>query len=255
LRWLHQNGGASFNPDVDNDAKSIYEIRRLRLRQIIDDKFDGSTSALSKAMGWETPSFASRLVSDSPGNQKNIGSRMARSIEQAAGVPEYVLDTPPEPTPKVAAAKRIRSRVEEPVGSYELIPHYNVRGGLGNPQINEHHIEIESDVPLPSALIRQRGWRIEGLKAMWGHGDSMAPRIQHGDPLIVNTDSKVVIGGRVYAFVDADGGISIKRLHRERDGRLRITSDNPDKLAYPDAWVQPSEITIIGEVVHRSGAV
>lgn len=239
-----------------SDAKSIYEIRRLRLRELIDERFDGSTSALTKIMGWETASFASRLVSDSPGNQKNIGSRMARSIEERAGLPEFTLDTAPEGVPKAAAAKRLKKvGVEEPSGQYSMIPHYNVRGGLGNPQINEHHIEIESDVPLPIALVQRKGWRVEALRAIWGHGESMAPRIQHGDPLIVDTDRTTIVSGVVYAFIDSDGGISIKRLHRERDGRIRVSSDNPDKLAYPDTWLsQNDRVEIIGEVVHRSGA-
>jgi hypothetical protein len=74
-------------------VQSIYEIRRIRLRELIAEVW-GNTAGLTKAMKWETPSFASRLVSDSPGNQKNIGNQLARDIEKAAGKPKFTLDTP-----------------------------------------------------------------------------------------------------------------------------------------------------------------
>jgi phage repressor protein C with HTH and peptisase S24 domain len=152
----------------------------------------------------------------------------------------------PDPSPRTGAT---------PAGSYTMVQRYNVTGGLGNARINEHHIEVEADYPIPTALIERSGWRIESLCVIQTKGDSMDPNIHNGDPVVVNRDEKTVESGRVYAFIDADGGVSIKRLHRERDGRIRVTSDNPNKMVYPDSWISPSDrVEIIGKVVHRSGA-
>lgn len=92
LGWLYRNGVGALNKPM----KSIKETRRERLRSVIDsDRFRGSTAAFSKVMGYQTPSFASRLISMSPGNWKPIGDKMAREIERKVGLPEGFLDTPP----------------------------------------------------------------------------------------------------------------------------------------------------------------
>lgn len=171
-------------------------------------------------------------------------------------VEEYIeLATAPKPG-KVAVGKRVRKvTAQEPASRYAMIPHYNVAGGLGAARINEHHIEIEADFPVPMSLIQRNGWRLDALQVIWTKGDSMEPNIRDGDPVVVNTDMKAIESGSVYAFVDADGGLSVKRLHRERDGRTRVASDNYNKLVYPDTFISIDDrVEIIGKVVHRSGA-
>lgn len=76
--------------------KSIQETRRARLRQIIQENFQGSTAALTAALEFASPNFVARLVSESAKNQKPIGTKLARKIEAAAGRDAYFLDTPPQ---------------------------------------------------------------------------------------------------------------------------------------------------------------
>lgn len=89
-------------------------------------------------------------------------------------------------------------------------------------------------------------------------GQSMEPRISDGDVLLVNRGEKEIQSGEVYVLGFPAEGIRAKRLHWMADGRLRVSSDNPDKAKYPDEFYSPedsSHLNIIGRVVHRGGRV
>lgn len=75
--------------------KSINQIRRERLRELVR-RFDaGKTSRFTERMGWKSPSLANRYLSSSPRNNKPIGDNLAREIESAYGVEENFLDSVP----------------------------------------------------------------------------------------------------------------------------------------------------------------
>jgi phage repressor protein C with HTH and peptisase S24 domain len=83
----------------------------------------------------------------------------------------------------------------------------------------------------------------------------MYPSISDGDVVLINTLDRTIKNGNVYAF-KTDEGARIKRLFKLLDGRVRVSSDNPDKLTYPDEYLTPGmEVQILGKVVHRSGGV
>lgn len=76
--------------------KSINQIRRERLRGLVD-KFDGGkTAALTERMRWKSPSLATRYLTESPKNNKPIGDNLAREIESAYGVEPNYLDNLPK---------------------------------------------------------------------------------------------------------------------------------------------------------------
>lgn len=73
--------------------KSINDIRRDNLRDIINSDFEGKQIRLATAMKL-TPNLVSRWLKPSfDPNSKNIGDTVARKIEETARKPKYWLDT------------------------------------------------------------------------------------------------------------------------------------------------------------------
>jgi hypothetical protein len=73
--------------------KSLYDIRRDNVRQLVEARFGGSQTRLAKAVGLAQPSFVSRLLTDRSGTRKNIGHRLARRIEAALKLSPNSLDS------------------------------------------------------------------------------------------------------------------------------------------------------------------
>lgn len=69
----------------------INEIRRRNFRQIVDTQFEGSYAKIAEPLGKQS-SYFSRVFTEKEKHRRNIGSAMAREIEQVAGKPEGWLD-------------------------------------------------------------------------------------------------------------------------------------------------------------------
>ncbi|MBY0444732.1 MAG: hypothetical protein K2Q15_05925 [Burkholderiales bacterium] len=92
---------------------------------------------------------------------------------------------------------------------------------------------------------------------MTASGNSMEPRILDGDSLVVDYERTYINEGKIYALA-LQGEVFVKRIHKEIDGALRISSANADKHKYPDKLIPPdlvSQIQIIGRVMAVSGGV
>ena len=70
----------------------IYTNRRLRLRQLIEERFEGNQSAMARAGGYRSHSFSPLLHAT-----RTMGERSARQIEKALGLPDGWLDCTPPP--------------------------------------------------------------------------------------------------------------------------------------------------------------
>lgn len=100
--------------------------------------------------------------------------------------------------------------------------------------------------------IRKMHLKPQALKAFLANNDSMAPRIQDKDLIVIDTSQKDVLDGKVYVLY-YNGGEHVKRLFRKPGGGLFIRSDNPN---YPNMHITQDEmkyVRIIGRVVHVSG--
>ncbi len=137
---------------------------------------------------------------------------------------------------------------------YAFVRRLEVRAGAGKAEENGHE-EISGTHAYRKDWLEKRGLIPAACAVIEVNGDSMHPSIADGDVVLVNTAAKKMFDGRIYAF-RTDEGAKIKRLFKQLDGRVRVSSDNPDKISYPDEWLTPdSPADIIGEVVHRSGAL
>lgn len=81
-------------------------------------------------------------------------------------------------------------------------------------------------------------------------GDSMEPMIPDGTTVAIDTHSKRIVDGRLYAIGQPDGGNGqlkrIKQLYRKPGGKLIIRSYNCE--AYPDEEADIDSVEIIGRL-------
>ena len=83
-------------------------------------------------------------------------------------------------------------------------------------------------------------------------GNSMEPRLCHGDVVGVDSGSTSIVDGNTYA-INHDGLLRVKRLYREPKGGIRVNSLNTDE--YADEVYNLSEresIIILGRVFWSS---
>lgn len=141
-----------------------------------------------------------------------------------------------------------------PENRYAYIKKYNARAGAGIGQDNEHE-EVQGRYAYRRDWLEKQKLIPAALVVIEADGESMHPTVFDGDDVLINTAQKAIISGKVYAF-RTDEGARIKRLFKQLDGRIRVASDNPDKITYPDEFLTPGmDVDIIGMVVHRSGGV
>ena len=156
-----------------------------------------------------------------------------------------------------------RNGVKERHGEYDLaseehfayIPRISVdlSAGHGNDVENE---QVEEYLAFRRDWLRHEGFDPSSLRITSANGDSMAPRIQDGDVLLVDTNRKDIKDGCVYA-IRYDHLIRVKRLFWGWDGALVISSDSPDP-AYREERVPKKDlenITIVGRVVWVAGRI
>ena len=145
-----------------------------------------------------------------------------------------------------------------PGDKYAFIPRYEAKTSAGSGYHNGDHVEISKTHAFRIDWIRKNNWREEDLCVVEASGHSMEPTIRDGDVLLINMADKEFQSGKVYALLFPGEGLRIKRVHRLADGRVRISSDNPDKAQFPDEYYSPEEAThlnIVGRVVQRQGGV
>jgi phage repressor protein C with HTH and peptisase S24 domain len=114
------------------------------------------------------------------------------------------------------------------VGDEVWIAHYDIRGAMGGGEVNHDYPEMLQDVRVSPSQLRAMGVEFKehySLKMVTGWGQSMAPTIKHGDPLLVDISIKEFIGDGVY-FFSYQGFQYIKRLQMKGKDKFKMISDN-----------------------------
>lgn len=174
-------------------------------------------------------------------------------IADAIGLPDV---TPSWLMFGVRVAPEDRSEYEVTEDRYAMIPLLStVEARAGTSRRGADHEQVGKTLAYRRDWLEANGLSAALCVVVPVSGDSMQPTIFNGDTVLVNTGDHKIANGQVYAFRHEDGP-RIKRLFKQLDGKVRVVSDNPDKIAYPDEYLTPdSDAAMIGRVVHRSGRV
>lgn len=179
-----------------------------------------SLSALSRLLG-RNPAYLQQYLER--GSPRMLREEDREKLARYLGVPQARLGGPVAP-------------------ATVAIPRLDLAASAGPGAI----VELESAAPLrlEAEFVRRLGARPEALSMIAVRGDSMAPTLEDGDSILVDTD--VRNGGEGIQVVRHDGVLLVKRVRRS--GRsLQLVSDNP---AYPPIAVRAGErLEIVGRVV------
>lgn len=102
--------------------------------------------------------------------------------------------------------------------------------------------------------LQKTGAKAKDLIIMGVRGHSMERTLFDGDKAVVDRGNTKIVSNHVYVIISG-GEARVKRLFRAADGRIRIVSDNQDKVTYPDEFVEQdsSDFLVIGRVIDKSG--
>lgn len=140
---------------------------------------------------------------------------------------------------------------------YALIPQFTAKGSSGNGFLNDH-VEIKGELAFKREWLRKMGLREENLRVLYNQGESNWPTLTDSEVLLADISKREPANGKMFAMVDPDGELIIKRLIRDIAGGWIIRSDNQDKTRYPDMPISDEGIRgveIVGRIVWRGGGI
>ena len=241
-------------------AMDTKDIRRARIRQIIDRDFAGIDANFAKHIGRQ-PSYIARIFTARTEHQRNIGEALARTIEIECHLQPGFLDRPLQPPqPCVASAPpRKPANIERRDNSsashsgevaVPFLCEVELAAGSGRFAI-EHCQQIPPLRFQKKDLLRNQ---VEPGQArcVTARGNSMFPVLRDGAIVGINTSRETlgqIIDGDLYAL-DHSGQLRVKQLYRLPFG-IRLRSFNRDE--HPDETysfeeLRKQRIVILGHV-------
>lgn len=219
-------------------------IKQLRGERSVQDCADAIGVTRSAWYQWEEKEDDQSIKGE---NMLKLARFFGISIEEFAS-------EQPSAMPRVLYSRGNAAR--EPAADYDdeivLIPFVDAQVGAGPGVSNgdERTLDLHQ---YSRTWIERNGLHAPALRRVKVTGDSMRPTIFDGDVALVNTAERKITNGKVFAFI-VDGEARVKRLFKQFDGRIRVVSDNPDKLQFPDEFLTPDHMPeMVGRVVDRSG--
>ena len=186
---------------------TVFETRRQNLIGLIRDRFSDNRAEFSRSTG-KNPNLINLVLTANEEYRRNIGEKLARDIEQRAGLAPGWLDAP--------RGIGIRNVTQIPILTDQTaVP---AKPPLANPYY--------MIVPLDDPNIALRSSGSGNLVAVYAGDASMAPTIRVGDWVWVDLGVKKLSGDGVYVIKQNEGTV-FRRLQQLPDGTLRVSSDDP----------------------------
>lgn len=131
---------------------------------------------------------------------------------------------------------------------YCHISQYSIEASAGQGALVEAE-NIDQHLAFKESWLRKSGINPANLIAIYARGDSMEPTIFSGDSLVIDkTKDTVTSDGGVYV-INYDGELFVKRVQKQLDGLVAITSDNKNYRDMTIPLQDLSKLKIIGRVV------
>lgn len=251
-----------------NGKMEIKDIRRARVRQVIDRDFGGKDADFAAKVD-KQPSYISRLFTEKAEHLRNIGEKMARDFELKCGLTPGSLDLPLSEgelsAASVSGAAKPRLQVEIPLPSIEtwddttplpddevyvpFLREVELAAGSGRFVIEESDA---AKLRFFKSDLRRNNVQFSNAKCVIVRGNSMFPVLRDGATVGVNTGKNSlgdIVDGDLYA-INHNGQLRVKQVYRLPTG-LRLRSFNRDE--HPDEdytfqEIQEQQISILGHV-------
>lgn len=110
---------------------------------------------------------------------------------------------------------------------HDLIRQSTAKIAAGHGEQNTH-VDIDRELAFKKTWIKRKRLNPAALIVAYASGSSMSPSIEDGDAVLIDTATKELKNGKVFAFKDGDREDIIKRAVKEK-GVWLLRSDNPDK--------------------------
>jgi len=243
----------------------IHEIRLMNARNLLKE------SGLSRADFAEKTGISYNLISQYIGKNptKNIGDETAIKIEEAFGKPKGYLDQAnafslesydSESNHAQSSGIKIAPiefRSGDAKATNVRIPVYkDIKASCGA-GIENFLEDVSEYLDIDPYILKIMGIQTkpENLRIIYSSEYSMWPTVAPDSPLFVDISDKdpdMLKNGNVYVFTHSNE-LRMKRIFVSYAGgkTVRLASDNPDKVRYPDEFItneQLNEINFVGRL-------
>lgn len=228
---------ARYSSGMDEERLQAWRVERLRAA--IKQLTDGNITAFGKQLGFRDGAYIGQMLrGDRPISEKTI-----RAVEGLPGLAAWFSGTPPssgldlnEPRPPTD-------------DEFALVPQLDVKAACGTGKFVDH-VVVKGGLAFKRTSLKDFGVTEKTARIIYASGNSMAPLIQDGCVVLINTADIEPKDGKVYAVCTPEGGLVLKRLIRDYHPGLGaqawiMRSDNPDKSTHPDKLLPPDDRTMI----------
>lgn len=241
-------------------GRSISDTRRANITLLLQSRAGGNRAELARLIGKDYNQVAQWFDSkDVNPSARNIGSKLARELEQILKLPENWFDADHDSPPSVAAYE-IREWSDESEiaeGSDEVLIHeVEVSLSAGHGAAMPQFVETKRRLPFHTRFLARYGAKAQDCKLFPVKGDSMANVLFDGDTVLVHMKDKRVVEGEIYAiFNRVTEETQVKYLRMLTSGALEISSENPAYRAELVPEEEQDRVFIIGRAISRSGGL
>lgn len=223
-----------FNAHMD-----IYAIRRRNLQQVIDERAHGNAADFARSIERERSQIA-QYLSPAYNEGRSIGERVARKIEQEAGLPTGYLDT-------ATTQKTFDTNVRSASIGERRIPLLNYVQAGSFADCGQNFTMEDVEYLLTDLDLSERSFALQ-IK-----GDSMRPDFTEGDRIIVDCEISPRPGDFVVAKNSEEEATFKKyRLISIDERGKEIFELVPLNEDYPSMRSDQHSVQIIGTMVeHR----
>lgn len=132
---------------------------------------------------------------------------------------------------------------------FALVPQLDIAAACGEGTFVDH-VVVKGGLAFKRSSLRDFGVPEHAARIIYSAGGSMAPTIQDGRVVLINTADREPKDGKVFAICKPDSELVLKRLiwdyHPAVGAQVWIMrSDNPDKNEHPDKILPPDDRTMI----------
>lgn len=124
-----------------------------------------------------------------------------------------------------------------------------VEASAGAGALNDDIPEVAGKLAFRRDWLRKIGVKPERATLITVTGDSMAPELRPGDLALIDQDRSTWEHNKVFALVDLDGGVRIKRVLVDKGRALVLMSDNPAHLPEARTGSDAARVRCLGRVV------